>query len=285
MSKNYKQITLFFGVILLVFITFNLTLVPSFVWSPNRGLNNTVLDLFKGKVQSMISSPPISKYTIITNWSFDSNNPMMTTKNSNNSFEIKINPSQFIGTRSDTGKNEITTDFVKIVLSHEASHIISLQDKELKTILDPNNKDRNLFLKNESICNPNYFNLNGCFEDNSLINKFYTKFWTGEMLLEYNQIQNKTNLSNDEFQKNLSNWGDKYKDNFITTRSIENPEEDLAEIVSYWITDINQNKTITPIIKEKIKFVESQSELVQFKKEFNDSFNKIFEPAETPEKN
>jgi hypothetical protein len=279
MSKNYKQITLFLGLILSVFIIFNLVFVPGFVWKPNRGLDDAALNLFKSKIQLMISAEPISKYSIITDWNFEAQNPMVTSKSLNNSFKIGINPSQFIGTRSDTGKSEISQDFVKIVLSHEASHIITLQDKELKTILDSNNIDKNLFLKNEALCKPNYFNLNGCFKDDSLINRFYTKFWTGQMLEEYNQIQNNTNLSNDDFQKNLANWGEKYKYNFITTRSIENPEEDLAEIVSCWVTDINQNKSLTPIIKEKIKFVESQPELVQFKKEFSESFNKIFETS------
>lgn len=285
MSKNYKQIALFFGVIFLILTIFNLYFLPSFVWNSNRGIDDNTLKLFKSKIQSMVSAEPLSKYSITSNFSFDAENPMMTNKNLNNSFKIEINPSQFIGTRSDTGKSDISNDFVKIVLSHEALHIISLQDKEFKTVLDPKNKDRNLFLKNESLCSPNYFNLNGCFADNSLINKFYSKFWTGEMLTEYNQIQNKTNLSIDEFQKNLASWGEKYKDNFITTRSIENPEEDLAEIVSYWITDINQNKTLTPVIKEKIKFVESQPELIQYKKEFNESFNKIFETTDDTQKN
>ena len=96
------------------------------------------------------------------------------------------------------------------------------------------------------------------------------------MKTQFDSIQNNSSNSGEEFQKKLSAWGEKYKDQFITTRSIESPEEDLAEILSYYITGGTLIPEPSTTVKEKIKFVESQTELVQFKKDFNESFDRIF---------
>ncbi len=281
MLKNYIMlikivkpvivITVFISILFALFLLFSMVKGPS---NSNTELNKGSIGLLQNNINRIVSSEPLSKYSVITNWNLNAKNPMSTSKGINNTIQFEINPNFFV-------KDEIINSvFLKSVLAHESIHAITLQNNQFENLLKKEENTRESFLLNENNCKPNYFNSDGCFESDSLINCYYIKFWNGNMKYEFDQIQNKTNLTSDEFQKNLAQWGQKYKSQFLTKRSIESPEEDLAEIFSYAVTNVkmglNPSTSITPEIAEKIKFVESQPELIQFKKEFNESFNEYF---------
>ncbi len=128
---------------------------------------------------------------------------------------------------------------------HEYAHIFSLNETQIK--LDYNN------------CS-NYENEEGCTLSDSYMNLFYQQFWTA-IYDEYEAAYN----SGDE-----DAFYDKYQDHFVTDYAATNPEEDLAEAFTFFVTSDNipnGNK----VKDKKVRFFQEFPEMVQLREQMREA--------------
>ncbi|MEI6729508.1 MAG: hypothetical protein WCK98_07765 [bacterium] len=186
-----------------------------------------------------------------------------------NTFELTFQSRYFIENIT------FNQDFIKKVLIHEFMHVLSLQNSQFQGFnqvdFQPINKSN--YDLAQAKCEPNYFNTEGCLNENSYLSKFYKKFWTGDLKSEYNQIQSINDKQ--EFNQKLNDWGLKYKDNFVSRNAFSSVEEDLAESFSIWVLNYDTEKQ-TPIQKDKIHFFDDYPELKQIKEKYVPTFETIF---------
>jgi hypothetical protein len=187
--------------------------------------------------------------------------------NSENNFKINIKSFYF-----KNKNNELNSEFFKKVISHELMHVITNQNNQISNFnnksLDISNKL--IYDKLELECKSNFFNKEGCFKANSYLTIFKNKFWTNELLVEFNNLQQIENQN--EYSKQLSIWGEKYKDQFVSKLAYTNIEEDISESFSLWILE-SKIEGINQIQKDKIQFFDKFDELKKFKNNFNSNFN------------
>lgn len=185
-------------------------------------------------------------------------------------FELTFENSYFVE------NDKFNLDFIKKVLIHEFMHVLSLQNSQFQGFnqvdFQPSNKLE--YDQAQIKCEPNYFNTDGCLNQNSYLSKFYKKFWTGDLKSQYNQIQSIDNKH--EFNQSLNDWGTKYKDNFVSQNAFSSPEEDLAESFSVWVLNYDTEKQ-TQIQKDKINFFDDYPELKLIKEKYEPTFKATFE--------
>lgn len=97
-------------------------------------------------------------------------------------------------------------------LIHEYAHVITLNETQINT--------------NTSGCTT-YENQEGCTYTDSYINQFQQRFWAD--IMEEFEIATYETHESDAFY-------DKYQDRFVTNYAATNPEEDLAEVFSFFVT-------------------------------------------------
>lgn len=143
---------------------------------------------------------------------------------------------------------KINKEFTKKVIIHELAHVLSLNNIQIgtKSTVNKENVNKDLFDKEEKNCLPNYYNLEGCFSENSYLSSFYKTFWNGESL-------------------------SKSSDGFVSDVAKINVEEDLAESFSLWILGYGDYKP-GKIQLEKINFFEKFSELKEIKSTIKKTF-------------
>jgi hypothetical protein len=195
--------------------------------------------------------------------------PAMTKRTDNLLLETSYNYAMFANDKGEIGK-----DFWKVVVAHEYGHYISLQDSEIQKLNEYKELNLEEFNIQEKNCEQNYYNIYGCFKSDSLLSKYKNQFWKGGLLDQYNKIQNE-NQDSEKFNKALQDFYKAHQETFINLTSVENLEEDFADVFGNWIVGLNNYKD-TPAIKEKLQFMESQPELVELKKQFNIEFDKAF---------
>jgi hypothetical protein len=272
--KSYKPFIIFTIIVLLVSALFYIFVIPKHnnynQLEQAKIEKNARFGYIFSKIDKLTKSLPINQNVILTQVDISNNTPASTYKGPNNTIILEINKFYF---------EQYSTDslmFLKKVLSHEFSHIITLQDNQFKEITKSKDFTREEYLKGESNCRPFFYNNYGCFAQYSLITRFYNQFWTDQLKTDYDQIQNTEYDDKEIFNKEMQEWGEKYKDNFASKISIESPEEDFAEIFSFWVLNLPLEFTPSNTVKNKLKFMDEQPELVGFKNFFNAEFDKIF---------
>ncbi len=120
-----------------------------------------------------------------------------------------------------------------LTIVHELGHIITLNNKQVKTI-------------SESKC-AFYYTAEGCADTKSYLGGFVTSFWTKSMIQD--SLDEKDNL---------------YKPGtFITEYAATNPEEDLAESFAYYV--IGGVRTGSSIEDKKVNYFAQFPEIVSMR--------------------
>ena len=148
-------------------------------------------------------------------------------------------------------------------LVHEFGHLLTLNSDQVppSTAVFNNPDDDNIYFEEVSAC-PNYFPGEGCAKPNSYINAFYSQFWPDI----HGELQN-INLEEDDdvYYQRLDDFYIKYKDQFVNDYAATNPEEDVAEVWSFFVLGPKPNGDT--IAEEKILFFYDYPELVQLREQ------------------
>ena len=160
-------------------------------------------------------------------------------------------------------------------LIHEFGHLLTLGPSQVPPSLAVfNNPDDNdIYLQEVSAC-PQYFPSEGCANPDSYINAYFKKFWT-KIHEEWNDI----NLEEDEdvYYSRLDEFYYNYADQFVTDYAATNPEEDIAEVWSFFV--LGPKPAGSTIAEEKILFFYQYPELVQLREEILDNLCNSFPDA------
>ena len=282
MSKQPTSIlkskaTLFFLLVIImlaIIALLNVYLFPSIPKSSSPKISNNKSKELASKIENIYQkiTPENSNIEYIIQIDDNQNStPAQTSKKQQtNAFELTFQSRYFIE------NNNFNQDFIKKVLIHEFMHVLSLQNNQFQEFnqLDFQPTGKSDYDLAQAKCEPNFFNTDGCLNENSYVSKFYKKFWAGDLKTEYNQIQYID--SKEEFNQKLVDWGQKYKDNFVSKNAYVNPEEDLAESFSIWVLNYDMEKQ-TPIQKDKIHFFDDYLELRLIKAKYKSTFDATFE--------
>ena len=126
---------------------------------------------------------------------------------------------------------------------HEFGHILSLNNSQV----DPTIKD--------AASSKTYFNEEGSAREKSYLYKTYKKFWA-DIYEEYKEASK----NEDDHQA----FYEKYKDRFVTQYASTNPEEDIAEVFAYFVTQ-KEKPTGNSIANQKIKMLYEYKELMEIR--------------------
>lgn len=146
-------------------------------------------------------------------------------------------------------------------LIHEFAHLLTLgPDQVTPSLAIFNNPDDDEVYFNEISACPYYFPGEGCARLHSYIHNFFQAFWT-DIHEEWNEI----NLEEDEdlYNEKLDDFYDKYKDRFVTSYAVTNPEEDIAETFTFFI--LSPKPAGNTAAEKKILFFYQYPELVELR--------------------
>jgi hypothetical protein len=255
MKKNLLiLILLLFTVISLV--SYYGLLGSNSIQSESTGNRNKQLSV---KLDNFFKQVLKNNIEVVVSVSDDGEAPASTKKIDSDKFSLNFVSSYYFTNKENI--NALNVDLLKKTLTHELGHILSLEDSQFKekVLLNLSKED---FQIKEKVCNPNYFSVYGCFADDSYINTFYQKYWNGELLERYNDLQNLEDT--EQAIKDKSKWDDDFDSNFVSTTAKVSPEEDLAESFSLWVVGYNE-KNFTPKQLEKINFFNNFQQLEDIK--------------------
>jgi len=150
-------------------------------------------------------------------------------------------------------------------LIHEYAHLLTLGPNQVTPSLAVFNypDDDDIYYFEVSTC-PDYFPGEGCSRADSYINAFYRRFWFDihEEWLDINVIED-----DDAYYEALDDFYYKYEDRFLTGYAATNPEEDIAEVFTFFV--LSPRPKGDTVAEQKILFFYDYPELVQLRDEIN----------------
>ncbi len=124
-------------------------------------------------------------------------------------------------------------DSLSITLVHEIAHLISLENDEI--VINPNlirnSDDDELYQRAKDDCDT-YFTYYGCSKPDSYMNTFFQQFWP-DVYEEWQEVEAAETWS--EYYSALENFYDAHEDQFVSSYSVTNPMEDLAESFTHFV--------------------------------------------------
>lgn len=133
---------------------------------------------------------------------------------------------------------------------HEFAHILTLNNSQMKKGIDEEKKT--------------YTTDEGTTKDKSYLNRFYNKFWNG-IHSEWTKAQ--------ESEETIMAFYEKHEKDFVSEYASTNPEEDIAESFTYFVT---QDKPKGDSVKEqKMLFFYKFEEMVKLRNEIRENLKKI----------
>jgi len=151
--------------------------------------------------------------------------------------------------------NIYSKDSIKILdythtLIHEYGHLLTLNPSQIELTDDMIQDDNKGYLTSE-----------GYALKDSYLEIFVKQFWDDELLLEWDNIDNKKNEN--KRVKLLYEFYLSHRDNFVTDYAAESPEEDIAEA---WTFFVLSDKPDTNTVKnQKVIFFYQFPELVAYR--------------------
>ena len=135
-------------------------------------------------------------------------------------------------------------------LIHEYGHLLTLNPSQIELTDDMIQDDNKGYLTSE-----------GYALKDSYLGIFVKQFWDDELLLEWDNIDNKKNEN--KRVKLLYEFYLSHRDNFVTDYAAESPEEDIAEA---WTFFVLSDKPDTNTVKnQKVIFFYQFPELVEYR--------------------
>ena len=173
---------------------------------------------------------------------------------------LSIDPADVIpsGTKLDK-------QFYVATLIHENGHILSLNSEQGNndTNFDLGVKGKQIMLKKQSECAPNYYNdVAGCLYDDSYLNKFFQRFWA-EIYPEHRWYWEFETY--DEFLDATNSFYYKYEHHFISEYAGDNPDEDFAESFTAFVLKEKPSQSTDSIPEQKILFFYEYPELIEMR--------------------
>lgn len=151
--------------------------------------------------------------------------------------------------------NEFNRKELPYTLIHEFGHLLTLNKTQIDlqpfTFQVPAGKTQEQVLDEAAAsCAPRYYLQEGCTKENSTINQFYQRFWTG-IIDEKNQIEEIED--EEQYAIQSQNFYEKYQDQFVTDYATTNVAEDIAES---WTAFILKERPQNPqtIADQKVAF-------------------------------
>jgi len=146
-------------------------------------------------------------------------------------------------------------------LIHEYAHLLTLGPDQVTPSTAVFNKpdDDEIYYDEASAC-PDYFPGEGCSQADSYINAFFNQFWADihEEWQDINLIED-----DDTYYNALDNFYYKYEDRFATDYAATNPEEDIAEVFTFFV--LSPRPDGNTIAEKKVLFFYDYPELVQLR--------------------
>ena len=146
---------------------------------------------------------------------------------------------------------------------HEFGHLLTLNNTQIKPTL-----------KEEQDKDEPYLTIEGEAYENSYINLFVKRFWSGSLLNEWDHIQKKYCFVEQKscLEKLYGLYEENYTD-FLTDYAAESPEEDIAES---WTAFVLHEKIEEPktVAEQKMNFFYRFPELVKYRKTIRKNIRK-----------
>ncbi len=118
-------------------------------------------------------------------------------------------------------------------LIHEFAHLLTLNDTQVTPDMDvfDHPDDQKIFDQGVRSC-PGFFMFEGCSQPDSYINRFFQRFWPS-IYDEWKAITDQKGA--DQVDKDLDRFYEKYADRFLSSYSVTDPQEDIAESFMYFV--------------------------------------------------
>lgn len=136
-------------------------------------------------------------------------------------------------------------DFIHTII-HEYGHVLALNDEQLKA---------------RSLVCTTYNPGEGCARQDAYLLEFHDRFW--EAIID-------EAADNEESDRALQRFYEKYEDHFVTDYAATNPVEDFAEVFAVFIT--SDSRPTGQLIKDqKVQFMYEYPELVALREHMRDT--------------
>ncbi len=161
----------------------------------------------------------------------------------------------------DSTNKEVLT----FTLLHEFAHLLTLNSTQVppsEAIFEDPNNDR-IYQKEFDACT-NYFPGEGCSNENSYINRYFQRFWSG-LYAEWQEID--AEEDEDTYYDLLYDFYDTYEDQFLTEYAATSPAEDIAEAFAFFVLSPKPDPASASIADEKILYFYESPKMVQLRRE------------------
>jgi hypothetical protein len=152
------------------------------------------------------------------------------------------------------------------ILVHEYGHMLTLNDTQITYM----NSEYGLkaeyddFIKMSDKCS-RFFNGYGCAKENSYLNQYGQRFWTGDVYESWIKVFLTEEEKDGDRDAAVENFYSQYPDQFVSHYAATDPDEDIAES---WEAFVMQPKpTGNTIADQKVLFFYEFPELVQQRRE------------------
>lgn len=164
------------------------------------------------------------------------------------------------------------TSKLTFTLLHEYGHLLTLNADQVPPDLAVFNNpgDPTVFNHEVSLC-PNYFTGEGCSNADSYINRFHLRFWSG-IIGEWNAIDQ---IDNEKlYLEKMTEFQNKYQDQFVNEYAARNPVEDIAETWVYFL--LTPKPDGNSIANQKVLSFYEYPELIEIRSQILERLCTIF---------
>jgi hypothetical protein len=160
-----------------------------------------------------------------------------------------------------------TSDDVIEILTHEYGHMLTLNDSQTRGISDEYGleMERTDFDSMRSKCDGHFFTGDECALENSYLDEFGNRFWTGELYETWIDAFLLLDKGGDLYDKAMAKFYLRNSDQFVTEYASSEPVEDIAESWAEFV--MRPKPTSSTIADQKVLFFYEYPELVEIRRE------------------
>lgn len=152
-------------------------------------------------------------------------------------------------------------------MTHEYGHMLTLNDDQVKGLSDEYGleMERSDYDSMQSKCEGYFFTGTECTLENSYLDQFGNRFWTGDPLEAWIDAFLLYDKGQDLYEKAQEEFYRQYRDHFVTEYAATSPTEDIAETWTEFV--MRPQPTGVTVADQKVLFFYEYPELVELRSE------------------
>jgi hypothetical protein len=153
------------------------------------------------------------------------------------------------------------------ILTHEYGHMVTLNKSQIKGVSDLYGleMERSDYDSMQENCDGYFFTGSECALENSYLDEFGSRFWTGELLDTWIDAFLLFDKEGDQYEDAMDDFYHQYQDQFVTSYASTDPVEDIAESWTEFV--MRPEPTGSTIADQKVQFFYEYPELVEIRRQ------------------